>query len=454
MAIAKFTLKATVAAVAAALSSGAFAVVDMNASPVVPVKFASEIVATSSAPATLTNAANALDLKVAQGYAMSITEVRYARVECSSNMKFAAAAVTHSNLDAVVGPVNGVGTNAIYFSITADTGALDATDTITVDDDRDVTSTSNVNCSYSLYDQPSQAQAGGSTGRIVNVADKAYIVFAPALVTTISGATHTADVEADPAYSEFTTGDVYADLATVNISDANALDKDGTTLLDSELLAADTVVTVTGDFSAAASVRLDANDNCSDVDGIVGEINSGKTAATFTIANASDVAANRTLCFVGSGAGIPVSTYSASVDYKASGAAYAVTDVASTAAGEITRNGIVMVSPMVQKPDGWLSRMVLVNNGGADRTYTVAALAEDGNTVALSGAAAGGTIKAGKTLVVDLPDLVATTGNPRTALVITVNGPAGQISGLYQIVNPVAGSISNHVMDYKSGGAL
>lgn len=444
MAIAKFTLKATVAAVAAALSSGAFAVVDMNGSPVVPVKFASEIVA----PASLTNAGNALDLKVAQGYSMSITEVRYARVECSSNMEFANAAVVHSNVNAVVGPVNGVGTNAIYFSVTADAGPLTAADTITVGGDRDVTSTSDVSCSYSLYDQPSQAQAGGATGRIVNVPDKAYIDFTPALLTEIIGATHTADVEADPAYSLFTTTNVYAALATLNISDANANDKDGTTLLDSELLAANTVVTVTGDFSAAASVRLDANNDCSDVDGVAGVINSAKTSAAFTIALAADVAANRTLCFVGSGAGIPASTYSASVDYTAL-AGYAVTDVAATAAGEIDRNGIVMVSPMVQKPDGWLSRMVLVNKGAADRTYTVEAVAEDGNTVTLSGAAAGGTIAANRTVVVDLPDLVATTGNPRTALVVTVNGPQGDISGLYQIVNPVAGSISNHVMDYK-----
>jgi hypothetical protein len=398
---------------------------------------------------------------------MSESEVRYARFECSSNMVFTAAAVVTSNAADTVGAVNGLGTSVIYFSITAGAGGIADTDTITVNGTRTVSSTGDVSCSYSLYDQPSQAQAGGATGRIVNVADKAYIDFTNALTTTITAAaTSTADVAAVPAYAEFDTNVAYAALATINIADAGANDIDGTTLVDGELLAANTVVTAVGDFTAAANtpagtytgaaltrVWLDSDNLCSTDSDDAGDIQAGTlsaTTATFTIAAAANVAGDRTLCFAGNGTdAIPAATYTAAVNYTAISAAYSVADVAATAAGEIVRNGVTMISPLVQKPEGWLSRMVLVNNGTADRTYTVAAVAEDGNTVTLSGAAAAGTLAAGKTLVLDLPDLVAATGTPRTALVVTVNAPQSQISGLYQIVNPVSGSISNHVMDYK-----
>lgn len=458
-------LQSAVASALLVMSAGAYATVDMNASPVVPVKFASEIVATTAAPVPLTNAATGLNLQVAQGYAMSEGEVRYARMECSSNMKFdAASAVTSSNGATLIGAINGLGTNVIYFSVTAGVGGGLAADTLTVDGTRTVSSTGDVSCSYSLYDQPSQAQAGGATGRIVSVADKAYIDFTAALLTTVTPATSTADVEATTgAYTKFTTGNTYTELADVVITDANASAIDGTTLLDTELLS-NTDVSVAGDFTAAANtdgtytgaalgrVWIDGAADCSTGSDDVGDFLAttlSATAATFTGPTAN-IAGTYSLCFASNGtAAIPAATYTATVDYTTIGAAYAVTDVTAAAAGTIVRNGTTMVAPLVQKPAGWLSRLVLVNKGTAARAYTVSAVAESGNTVTLSGAAASGTLGAGQTTVVDLPDLIAATGSPRTSLVVTVNGPENQISGLYQIVNATTGSISNHVLDYK-----
>ena len=46
----------------------------------------------------------------------------------------------------------------------------------------------------------------------------------------------------------------------------------------------------------------------------------------------------------------------------------------------------------------------------------------------------------------NLPMLTGFTGAPRATLNVTVAGPTKQIQGLYQIVNPDSGSISNHVM--------
>ena len=60
-----------------------------------------------------------------------------------------------------------------------------------------------------------------------------------------------------------------------------------------------------------------------------------------------------------------------------------------------------------------------------------------------------GTVPANGTIVVDLKDVMTSfTANmaPRGTLNVTVAGPNKQIQGLYQIVNPTSGSISNHVM--------
>ena len=55
--------------------------------------------------------------------------------------------------------------------------------------------------------------------------------------------------------------------------------------------------------------------------------------------------------------------------------------------------------------------------------------------------------KAGGTKVVDLTSvLTGFTAAPRATLNVTIAGPNGQIQGLYQIVNPDSGTISNHVM--------
>ena len=59
-----------------------------------------------------------------------------------------------------------------------------------------------------------------------------------------------------------------------------------------------------------------------------------------------------------------------------------------------------------------------------------------------------GIVPAGKTLVIDDLKTVLTgfSAAPRATINVTVAGPNNQIQGLYQIVNPDKGSISNHVL--------
>jgi hypothetical protein len=106
----------------------------------------------------------------------------------------------------------------------------------------------------------------------------------------------------------------------------------------------------------------------------------------------------------------------------------------------------------VNQPAGWYSRLVLTNSGNTDLPYRVAAVAEDGTTVALSGAAASGTVKKNSTIVVDLDTLATITGTgakPRTGLVVTVDGAGTSVTGQYQIANGTTGMISNYTLVQK-----
>ena len=70
---------------------------------------------------------------------------------------------------------------------------------------------------------------------------------------------------------------------------------------------------------------------------------------------------------------------------------------------------------------------------------------ETGNTIGTANLT--GTIPANSTKVVDLTTVLTSfTASPRATLNVTVAGPNNQIQGLYQIVNPDKGSISNHVL--------
>jgi hypothetical protein len=176
----KFKLNAVAAIAASVAASGAFAQVNIDATTPAPVTVANEIIATAAAPVTLTNLANGV---------------------------FTAASATTNAVNASIGAINGVGTSVVYFSITAGVGGIAANNTLTIAGTRSISGTaSNMTVSYSVYDQPSQAQAGGVTGRIVNKENKAYISFAKSHRTVVTTDSAIADVEASPAFTAFKSG--------------------------------------------------------------------------------------------------------------------------------------------------------------------------------------------------------------------------------------------------------
>jgi len=467
--------KVLAAAVVGALFAGNAAAANLSVSPVVPAYFAKEIIATPAAPVTLTTSASAAtQLTWNIGYNFSQNEVRYVRVECSSNIAFdPATVVTLSDAAAGnIGAINGLGTNVLTFSITSIGGPANnviGADTVLVSGDHDITGTDqNVNCSVGMYDQPSQAQAGGSAGLIANTSFSGpYLVFAPSYELVATATTHTADVEADPAFSDFVP-DAFTTLATASMGNGGSAtsiayqvrDPDGagaqtatfqingTPITLATLLAAGTTINVAGDFSlaanAAAPLYTGAALTRATLNGVNAAAMSG-TSATFAVGNTGFVAADFDLTRV-AGRPIQASDYVASLRAVAAApTVYRVSDIAGVKFGSIVRNGTELQAPLAQVPTGWLSRMVLTNTGGTERAYTVRVLGETGNTIGTANLT--GTVPANGTKVVDLTTVLTSfTAAPRATLVVNVAGPTGQIQGLYQIVNPDKGSISNHVM--------
>ncbi len=448
-------------------AAGAQAEVIISAPTVVPAAIASEAVVATTGT-TFTNVGGTLNLRTALKYSFSDTEVRYARIECAPHIRFlAGSAVVPSDLaSTAVGAINGLGTNAINFSITAVGNGLTATDELSITGNRSLIENKSGNCTYGLYDQPSQAAAGGTIGRIAVVADKPYLVSAPSYGAKVTSNTVVANVEAVPAFSDFVVGPNSglntARLALIEFNLISIVDPTKTqpilpsglpgTLAD--LLGSSTTHKVAGDWSAAANANGTytgaaalgrvylAGGGC-----VAPGVPATSLSATEAAWETGDVPVSLELCFTPlADVAIPASTYQFSTDAVSEDSdLYTTPDLGPLASGEIQRNGTTLQAPLAQVTPGWISRMALTNTGTIDRPYTITVFGEDGNTLGTANLT--GIAKAGKTTVVDLTTVITSyTGAPRATLNVVVSGPNAQIQGLYQIVNGATGSISNHVM--------
>ncbi|MFH1600562.1 MAG: cytochrome D1 domain-containing protein, partial [Pseudomonadota bacterium] len=250
----------------------------LDAVPGAPVVYAEEIIASPGSPVTLLNPAGDLNLSANLGYSFSIGEVRYARFECDNGLEFDAGstAVYDGAGSAGLGAINGLGNSAMHFSITANDNNVTASDRLVITGDRQITGTTDVNCTYSLYDFPSQAAAGGPAGRVYSVSGP-YIRFAPSYALEVDAEGNPiANVESnDPAYSEFTNASPTFDVTLGRIGAftygevqdvtgaVQPLTPAGPAITLADLMDADTALIFAGDFSAASDVFFSPNADCS-----------------------------------------------------------------------------------------------------------------------------------------------------------------------------------------------
>ena len=189
-------------AIVGTLTAGTAAAADLSGSPVVPAYFAEEIVIGPNGTVLTTSASPATSLTWRTGYNFSALEVRYARLECSDTIELDAGSVAITNPgNANIGSINGAGTNVLTFSLTSTGTNITQNDVLTLTGNHTILSTdTSVTCEVGLYDQPSQAQAGGTVGLIAGSHfSGAYLSFVPSFyIEEFVPTTHVADVEAMP----------------------------------------------------------------------------------------------------------------------------------------------------------------------------------------------------------------------------------------------------------------
>lgn len=478
-----FEKKQLVLAVASVITTAVYAVptsAEVTIPGTSPVTYAEEIVLPSSG-AVLTNAGASssspgiLDINATLNYAMSPGEVRYARLECGSSSVFnfpATVTVSVGATSITPGAVNGLGTNGMYFSLTASTsgGAPASASVLVKMGDPKLLTETNVSCTFSLYDQPSNAATGGATGRIPGVGGTGpYIAFTPAFFLEVYDSnTTTADVAApNGAFTAFLdgVGPPPSTAAQIGILKsgihANVLKLNGEQANFNELLAAGTNLVVTGNYGAVGAsgvqlwTSLGGPIGCYDGSGTPtnGTLDAGNTTATFAYPSPSapsgPFTAYSTLCYDVDGV-TPIAASLYDGDFNpVSNTGYSVSSTIANGPtiGEIIRNGTELRAPLVQRPGGWTGRVVLFNVGNADRDYTINIVDEEGNP-AVDGTLTG-TILKNSIKVLDINTIIAgfaTNPPARAGLQVFVGAPSNEIEGLFQLINTTTGSPTNYVM--------
>ncbi|MFH1599376.1 MAG: hypothetical protein ABIH12_03785 [Pseudomonadota bacterium] len=390
-------------------------------------------------PVLLTDAAD--NVEFALGYNFSPSEVRYGRFECTANIEIDAPVVVSGGADIAVGAVNGAGTPAIFFSLTAadPLGGPTAPIVMSVTADNTLLDNSSVNCAFSIYDQPSQAQAGGAAGRIYTTGYQPFITSVPSFEFIGTPGQAIADVEAPTgAYTQFLGGAVPGWFGNLDFSlvAAPPYNADGSVITFAALFDPTTYIEVEGDFSAAAPPGWNfygPADSFTDTEMVL-EIGANENIGDLGIVpNTVDQ--------------LQESEYYATL-FAVANPGFEIDNVGPEYVGEVVRNGTQLQAPLAQVPGGWISRVVLTNTGDLARDYEISVFGETGTTISTDAAEMVGQVPANGTKVIEVPDFLTgfTGGLPRATVNVTVAGPNNQIQGLYQIVNPASGSISNHVM--------
>jgi len=230
------------------------------------------------------------------------------------------------------------------------------------------------------------------------------------------------------------TGDVFAVDDAVTIAGATSL------------------TTITGDFSFGTfTTSVNA---CVAATGAIsvaaGTLNAAKTTATVPSSLFSAIGAvgnHGSLCMTADGTEtIPVAAaYTASIALAPVAARAQAQAVRTATFGAIKHNGTTVQLPYLTTFEGYNQRLVIVNRGTTDATYSVTFTPETGST-ATAGTAATGTVAAGSTSSIKVTDIVTMTGKTRTAGAIVIVAPTTSLSVATNQVTLADGSTDTVVL--------
>lgn len=459
-----FTLKASAVAVAALLAGNAFAAVNLDTAPV-SVKFASEQTVAGTGSTLTRNPITAdMSATVTVGATFAIDAVAYVRFDLSSGVFNAAPTATVTGGAANLSQ-GGAGQNFVIFALTPGAGtALAAAAVVTLTAPTlTVTSQTAVNMTYRTFE--TLTNAANQTLPLKTVSAAPFVAFTPALTYTATAAATApiADVsQATLAYSDFTViGEKPLGIGQITVN--TVAKQDGTAATAADVLSGTNSLSVTGDFTFAASaglydatalsrINLDTSATCANANAgnpaFAASTLSG-TTATFAAIASANLVTGLTLC-VNPQPGVTAinaSAYTGAFTLVPQ-TGYTVTSPRAAAYASITRNGTVLQAPLIQTTAGYITRFALTNTGSTPATFTTVVRTEAGNACTL-GTGTTGTIPANGQLVIAATDICTgfTAGQAaRGAAIFTINAPTNNIQGVFQVVNAGSGSVSNTVM--------
>jgi hypothetical protein len=422
-------------AIAAAFSSQAFALVDLDAaSPTKPViakqTFVSGDKTTVSSVDyyTVTNAANLLDIQSKIGVGMNNAQKLFVRVDLTNALFGAAPTLTSATSTSTIAQ-GGADSAYVIFEVTA-SASKPQTDTATVAaaSYKLNSNFAGSNVTFTVYETLTAAVNSGTalyTKSLANV-----VTVGSGLKQAYTAGTATADVEA--AFKKFTSSALTAAAGQLSSTvDGTTYAKTGVATVAGDIYTAGDVK-ITGDFGlAGATYALRQNADCT----------GGTTALTIatdkkSASTGAAMGANEYLCVTVDGTKvIPETTFNGEIKYTAVANAAFAPAAFTGKVGDIVRNGTTIQVPYVSTFADYNQRLVLVNRGSSDVTYAITFTPEVGTT-ATAGTAATGTLKANATTVLSAKDVVTLTGaTTRTAATVAIVSAAANIDAATTMVN-------------------
>ena len=462
-------------AIAAAFSTQAFAAIDMTAGTngvgTGAVLVAKESVTNAQVTGGLVQFVNAtaLDTTFDLGFGTSAGSHAFIRIDLTGGAKFktgvSAASlsltgkVLTTDYTVSVGQGGAAGDTYVIFDVTAVTSMTQAQDVVLDLADMQLSPSAAAGMTVAHYSNSPAAVAATATNTTGALANDSYSFasVAPALTTTITPTANTADVNAATPFTMFTGATANATLGNVKFILAdNAVDATGTAVTTlaqvMKVGATESKLAVTGDLSfigktdaATTATKLKFNAVNADTAATGTSLVSTGTLSTLgaqAVGTTTTPGAGNDIIITANGTdAISAGSYTLTFTPVAiTNAAYGPAS-ASGALGDIKRNGATAQVPYLTTNAGLNQKLVLVNRGSNDTTYSITFTPEAGVTAA-AGTKATGTLAKGKTLVLKAADVVTLTGGTRTAATVVALAPASVIDAATQTVVTDATSVS------------
>lgn len=440
--------KTLAVAIAASISTSAFAVQDLNDKNLDAVVIASEVQA-SSGKTTVTNAGGLLSIQSQVGFGFSAATNRYIRIDLS-NAEFETAvessdlslSTTNATLSATLLDGGQNGDTFALFQVSSNT-AVASTDTFTLAaDDLTLVNGEASTATYSIYEGLTEAAGGeaflksfsGSLAQFGTAIEKSPILadnatLAPTATVSSKFTEFNNAEETKAIIGEVTTAGIKADVYATDGLQAEFADVYTT---------AERKFTVTGDFSFVDSAYLSAAPTCTSSTAL--EIAEDEASAA-TAATVDFSGVDQYICLEVDGeTEIVKGGYSLSLTSTAAD----VAPIEGTLANVVYDTVSVEV-PYITTFSGYNQRFYIVNNGSLPASYSFSFTSEAGNE-ASELSKAEGVVPAKTMVTIKATDIVELQNQTRTSGVIEFEANSNEIKVTSQTVNNSDGTTDTVVL--------